>query len=294
MPTGSIDAPAKINLTLEILDRLPDGYHRLRSVMVPIALYDRVEWRDAERFGFEVDDPALREGNLVERACRALGLDTLPLAVRLEKRVPVGGGLGGGSSDAAAILRAAMRGDLAARGEIDWIAQARALGSDVPFFLLDGSALVEGTGERLTALGASPPWWIVLVVPPTAVPTGDAYGRLDRSRPEPQPRAARREASSLLVAEALQRGDFAAVQAHLHNDFEAVVAPAYPAVREALDALASAGAARPMLSGSGATVFALCEDEAAARGLSERLALPTGARAHVVPFAPSAVWAPAR
>lgn len=293
LPAGEITAPAKINLTLEILDRRDDGYHRLRSVMVPIGLYDRIAWRPSERFSFETGDPALAEGNLVERAFAALGLGYAAVAVRLEKQIPVGGGLGGGSSDAAAIVRAAMRGAFGALEGIDWVARARELGSDVPFFLIDGPALVEGTGERITALGAAPPWWICLVVPPATVPTGDAYRRLDASRDGQRPRESRAESPSLRLGAALQRADFAATLASLHNDFEPVVAAAYPPIGEALEALRRAGVARPMLSGSGACVFALCEDEAEARRIAAS-PLPAGARALALPFAASEVWQPSR
>jgi 4-diphosphocytidyl-2-C-methyl-D-erythritol kinase len=291
LASGSINAPAKINLTLEILDRQDDGYHRLRSVMVPIGIYDRIAWTPSDRFSFSSGDPALQSDNLVERALRAIGLHDVPLALSLEKGISVGGGLGGGSSDAAAILRAAMNGAFGPAGEPDWIAAARSLGSDVPFFLIDGPALVEGTGERLTALGAAPDWWVCLVVPEAAVNTGDAYKRLDASRSSGS-RGTRAESNSLRAGEALQRRDFAATQALLGNDFEAVIATAYPPIAAALDALRAAGAERPMLSGSGACVFALCETEARARALAARCA--GAGRVLPVPFAPSSVWAAAR
>lgn len=289
--SGSIDAPAKINLTLEILDRQEDGYHRLRSVMVPIGIYDRITWSPSERFTFSSGDPSLQSDNLVERALRAIDMGDAPLEITLHKAIPVGGGLGGGSSDAAAILRAAMRGGFGAIQRSDWVATARALGSDVPFFLIDGPALVEGTGERLTALGAAPPWWVCLVAPEAAVNTADAYKRLDASR-RAAPRGARAESSSVRIGEALQRTDFAAMQALLHNDFEPIIAAAYAPIAAALDALRAAGVAHPMLSGSGACVFALCETEGEARELEGRL---RGiGRVLAVPFAPSTAWIGAR
>jgi 4-diphosphocytidyl-2-C-methyl-D-erythritol kinase len=290
---GSVDAPAKINLTLEVLGRQPDGYHQLRSVMVPIAIFDRIAWKPSARFSFTSDDPALQSNNLVERALLAVGGGELPIDVHLQKGIPVGGGLGGGSSDAAAILRAAMRGAFGDVGEIDWIAAARALGSDVPFFLIDGPALVEGTGERLTGLGGAPGWWLCLLVPNAAVATGDAYARLDAARPHSK-RANRAGSRSLRLGEALQRADFSAVQALLSNDFEAVIAAAYPPIRAALDVLREAGASRPMLSGSGACVFALCRTEGEARAIARRLPAAENARARVVAFAGSCAWAASR
>jgi 4-diphosphocytidyl-2-C-methyl-D-erythritol kinase len=288
---GAIEAPAKINLTLEILERRDDGYHGLRSVMVPIGLYDRITWKAADRFRLITDDPRLTSDNLIERAFRAIGRGEIRLEITLRKAIPVGGGLGGGSSDAAAILRAAMSGAFGALAGRDWVATARALGSDVPFFLVEGPALVEGTGERVTALGAPPPWWLCIVVPRASVDTGEAYRRLDASRGR-LARTARSQSVSLRLGEALQRADFAATQALMQNDFEEIIVGAYPAIAQALEALRAAGAERPMLSGSGACVFALCETEAAAREIERRLGGEW--RAAVVPLARTAVWAGGR
>lgn len=291
MEVRSLAAPAKINLTLEILARRDDGYHTLRSVMVPIALADELAFAPSERFAFACDPP-LGADNLVERAFARIGLGAAPVAVTLRKRVPVGAGLGGGSSDAAGVLHAAMSGAFGDAGPRDWVADARALGSDVPFFLVDGPALVEGTGERVTALGAPPPWWIVLVVPPVHVATGAAYAALAESRTRrPAPTRPRAGSATLRCAEALQRGDYDAVLAALTNDFEPVVRDAYPPVDAALRALADAGAPRrAMLSGSGGACFALFADEASARALERRLHPPGGAVVHVVPFAASDAW----
>ncbi len=290
-------APAKINLTLEILARRADGYHALRSVMVPIALADELTFAPSERFAFACEPASLAADNLVPRAFARIGLAEAPVAVTLRKRIPVGAGLGGGSSDAAAVLRAAMNGELgggalAAPGERDWIADARALGSDVPFFLADGPALVEGTGERVTALAAPPPWWVVLLVPDVHVATGAAYEALARSRAAaPAPSRPRNASASLRCGEALQRADYDAVLAAMTNDFEPVVREQHPAVGAALRALAEAGApGRAMLSGSGGACFALFAAERDARAFAARLRAPAGAAVHVVAFAPSEVW----
>jgi 4-diphosphocytidyl-2-C-methyl-D-erythritol kinase len=288
----SLAAPAKINLTLEILARRGDGYHALRSVMVPIALADELAFAPAEQFAFACEPPSLADGNLVPRAFAQVGLAAAPVAVTLRKRVPVGAGLGGGSSDAAGVLHAAMRGAFGDAGARDWIADARALGSDVPFFLVDGPALVEGTGERVTALGAAPPWWVVLVVPDAHVATGPAYAALDAARAaQPPPTRPRNGSATVRCGEALQRGDYAAVLATLTNDFAPVVRADYPAVDAALRALDDAGAPhRAMLSGSGGACFALFADEASARAFAPRLRAPAAAAVHVVPFAGSGAW----
>lgn len=287
-----MNANAKINLTLEVLARRDDGYHALRSVMVPIALADDLTFERGERFAFDCEPPSLLRDNLVSAALERLGLGAAPLSVTLRKRIPVGAGLGGGSSDAAGVLRAAMSGAFGALPARDWVDDARALGSDVPFFLVDGPALVEGTGERVTALGAAPPWWIVLVVPGEAVSTAGAYAALAAARiAAPARSRPRNDSPTLRCGEALQRGDYAGVLATLSNDFEPVVRAAHAPVDATLRALDAAGApGRAMLSGSGAACFALFSGEGDARGFAARLRAPDGAAVHVVPFAQSGAW----
>ena len=286
-----VRAPAKINLTLEILNRQDDGYHRLRSVMLPIALEDEIAIEPAERFTFSCDPASLSSDNLVVRALAAAGAGDAKLAVALRKQIPVGAGLGGGSSDAAAMLRAAIDGALGAVEALDWVAVARGLGSDIPFFLTGTGALVEGTGERVTALGALPPWWVVVLAPDGHVDTGDAYRRLAATRAQTPPAARpRSDSASIRALEAVQRADYAAAVAAATNDFEPLIAAAYAPVAAALHALRAAGAVHAMLSGSGGATFALCEHEDAARSLAAAVALPPGARLFVVPLAAAAGW----
>ena len=285
-------APAKINATLEVLARRDDGYHTLRSVMLPIALYDRIVLEPSDRSDFAVDDPALATDNLVARALAACGLEN-HFAATLHKTIPVGGGLGGGSSDAAAIVRAAMEGTLGPRADRDWIDLARSLGSDVPFFLAGTGALVEGAGERVTAIGPLPPWWVVVARPPAAVPTAEAYRLLDAQRTSgaraPGSRA-RIASVSLEAVDAVQRADFAALAAALHNDFHDVILAAYPRIAEADAALRNAGAEVVLLSGSGSCLFALFESEAAARALAARANADAFAASFVVPLHHDPAW----
>jgi 4-diphosphocytidyl-2-C-methyl-D-erythritol kinase len=284
-------AYAKINLTLEILARRDDGYHALRSVMLPIGLADEIGIEPAERFSFTCTPAELAPGNLVVRALERIELGAARYAVTLRKRIPVGAGLGGGSSDAAAILRAAMSGAFGPVPARDWLADARALGSDIPLFLVDGGALVEGTGERVTALGALPPWSIVLLVPGIHVATPDAFRRLAQARlAERAPVRPRNQSASLRALVALQRGDYPAAIGAAVNDFEPIVRDVYPEVGAALDALRAAGARHAMLSGSGGACFALCPDAASAAALAARVRVPAGASLAAVPFAPSAAW----
>jgi len=286
-----VRAPAKINLTLEILNRQEDGYHRLRSVMLPIALEDEIAIEPAGRFAFSCEPATLTDDNLVVRAFAAAGAAGALLAVDLRKRIPVGAGLGGGSSDAAAILRAAIDGALGPLESLDWVAVARALGSDVPFFLTGTGALIEGTGERVTALGALPPWWVVVLAPDVHVDTGVAYRTLADARLRtPPPARPRNESASLRALEAVQRADYAAAIAAATNDFEPLIAGVYPPVAAALRSLRDAGAEHAMLSGSGGATFALCEREETARALATAIVLPPGARLFTVPLAAGEAW----
>jgi 4-diphosphocytidyl-2-C-methyl-D-erythritol kinase len=284
-------AYAKVNLTLEVLGRRDDGYHALRSIMLPIGIADEISIVPAARFAFTCEPATLEPDNLVVRALARVGLGAAPFAVSLRKSIPVGAGLGGGSSDAGAILRAAMDGVFGAVGQRDWIADARALGSDIPFFLVDGGALVEGTGERVTPLGSLPPWHVVLVVPDVHVATPAAFARLAALRAETPPASRPRgESASLRALAAIGRGDYGAAIAAAVNDFEPSVRAVYPAVDAALAALRAANPAHAMLSGSGGACFALCPDAHAAGQVAARLRAPAGAFVAVVPFAPTVSW----
>jgi 4-diphosphocytidyl-2-C-methyl-D-erythritol kinase len=260
-----------MNLTLEILAPRADGYHGVRSVMLPLGLYDEIRWEPAERFGFCVEgDAPADETNLALRAFRAL--DIAPaLDLTLVKRIPSGGGLGGGSSDAAAILRAAASGAFGDLGERNYVGIARALGSDVPFFLVETGALVEATGERVTALGALPEWWAVVVLPGVAVATADAYKALDAARGAHYNPRARNTSPSLLAVDAVQRSDFDAAVRAAGNDFEPVIASQEPRIAASLHALREAGARLAMLCGSGSSCVALTESRSEADALASRL-----------------------
>jgi 4-diphosphocytidyl-2-C-methyl-D-erythritol kinase len=286
-------APAKINLTLEILAPRPDGYHALRSVAVPIELSDNLSWQAHAEFHFACSDANLgNDDNLVARAARAIGLEREPLMIFLDKRIPYGSGLGGGSSDAACLLLAAMRGAFGPQPERDWLAIARALGSDVPFFLLEAPGLIEATGERVTALGANPDWWAVLLCPPARVSTREAYAQFDLADKR-EGAAARNASVSLRMIEALQRREFLTVCDLLSNDFERTVF-AHAGMADAI-AVFTRFDRRAHLSGSGSTLFALCQHENEALALAESFRADTyvreqNASVYASRFRQSASW----
>ncbi|MGH2448985.1 MAG: 4-(cytidine 5'-diphospho)-2-C-methyl-D-erythritol kinase [Chloroflexota bacterium] len=177
-------APAKINLSLEVLGTRPDGFHRLLSVMQTVTLFDRLTFASSSRTVVRTGDPQLQQNNLVGRALDALAAETDSQdrwEVELEKAIPVGGGLGGGSSDAATALLAAR--DL---GRMDVSAEtlhrvAAMVGSDVPFFLRNGTALVGGRGELVAPLPEPKTAWYVLARPGLRVPTSAVFDALPQS-----------------------------------------------------------------------------------------------------------------
>jgi 4-diphosphocytidyl-2-C-methyl-D-erythritol kinase len=284
-----VRAPAKINLTLEVLARRSDGYHGIRSVIVPLELADELTIQPSAAFAFECDRKELAgEGNLALAALRAaFGTELPSVRMRLSKRIPVQAGLGGGSSDAAAVLRAAMAGAFGPAPRHDWMAVARAIGSDVPFFLAGTAALVEGTGERVTPAGAIPPWHVLIVKPPAAVSTTEAYRELDRVE---RPSRARSGSVSIELLEALQRAEFERVQVLMQNDFYDATVSRTPEVAAAVKALLAAGAGRVLLAGSGSCVFTLAPDFAEIEAVVERLKLPGTFEIFVTRFAETPEW----
>ncbi len=171
--------------------------------------------------------------------------------------------------------------------ETDWMATARALGSDVPFFLAGTGALVEGTGERVTPAGAMPPWHVLIVKPPVAVSTAAAYAELDRHERPSRPRAS---SASIALLTALQRGEFETVERLAGNDFQAPIAANAPEIAAALDALRAAGAGNALLAGSGSCVFTFAPDRARIAEIAARLDLPATFERFPTTFAATPGW----
>lgn len=257
-------AHAKVNLRLEVLGGRPDGYHDIRSLVVPLDLADRLVVAPAPRgVGLEVLGAPELAGpdNLVARAAQAFRRRFgAPRGVRilLDKRVPITAGLGGGSSDAASTLRALAKlagvDDEAALREL-----ALSLGSDVPFFLGNGPAWIAGRGERVEPAAALPQLWLLLVKPPFGVTAREAYEAWSAShrrltRPD-------RNANQSKVERAPSGED---VFEFLRNDLEAGVARAYPRIRDLLSRLRRLSPRGTLMSGSGSTCFALFRDRPSA------------------------------
>jgi len=254
-------ALAKTNLSLKVLHRRADGYHELRTIFQTISLADiiDVEFTPARRSAIELASNIDIPGNLVLRAARAV-LDatrsTGRLCFRVHKRIPVGGGLGGGSSDAAAVLLAlpVLCGRHVPLDELNRLAAE--LGSDVPFFLLGGTALGLGRGAEVYPLPETPPLHALLLVPGLQVSTPLAYQALGRELTMPS--EFRIMSSFQALSWSLGQGVSAARWAHLaENDFEAVVFKQHPQLRKLQSELAKRGARPAMLCGSGASLIGL-------------------------------------
>ena len=260
------DAHGKINLFLRVLSTREDGYHEIESLVVPISLADRVVVRPAEELRVEIaGEPALSAGGLNLALVAALALaDVCPDAagalVEIEKRIPVAGGLGGGSADAAATLLALneLWGCEVDAATIEEIGER--IGSDVPAMLSRGPVLMGGRGERL-APAEVPSFHWVLVSFGFGVRSPDAYRWWDEDGAGTGP-----DPDRLLAA--ATAGDAEALGPLLFNDLERSVAARHPEIGEATRDLIDSGALGAVMSGSGSSVIGLARDEAHARELA--------------------------
>lgn len=283
MPPVEIDAPAKLNLSLGVVARREDGFHEIESLMVGVTLSDTLRLtacEDAEcrlrvRFGGRLATPAGQplardvpadDRNLAVRAAQALaaaaGIER-GLDIELVKRIPSQAGLGGGSSDAAAVLIAASRvwGLTLSRRELVEIAAG--LGSDVPWFLTAGGGIATGRGEQIEPVPGLPAWPVVIAVPAAGLSTAAVYGGCV---PEPGERGRSRQLARLMIA-----GDFDGAVDLMHNTLQAAAVAASPTVERLLAAMCAAGASRAMVTGSGSGCFAFTRTPAEATSLAERL-----------------------
>jgi 4-diphosphocytidyl-2-C-methyl-D-erythritol kinase len=266
-------APGKINWTLEVLSRRQDGYHELHSVMQTISLCDSVILRESDRTRLELTGhvsaltniPAAQ--NIVihayEAVCRALGREH-PVEIVIEKRLPVAGGLGGGASDAAAVLRGLP---LLWDEQIDGADLRRIatdLGSDVPFFLECGTVLSAGRGDELTILSEAPRTHLVVVLRESeARKTAEMYASL---REEDFMDGAQSIALGVIFSHRMALGD-----AQMVNSFERAALTQFPGQAEAVAALERATGGQAHLAGAGPSLFALVDEEEAAQIAKDKL-----------------------
>lgn len=270
--TVFIEAPAKVNLRLEVLRERPDGYHEIRTIFQKISLSDtlRLSLRPRRGIRIRTDHPTLATGeqNLVYRAVKAfLKVTRIDIGVEiyLHKEIPVGAGLGGGSSDAAAGLEGLNRLLKTRLTRKRLMEIGRELGADVPFFLFDGSAIGRGIGDRLRKIEL-PPFHYVLIYPNFEVSTKWAYENLVLTK-----KRNRINLQWLLKSE--ER-----IPDLLFNDLERVVSQKYSEINLMKEMLLTAGARGALMTGSGPTVFGLFDGARDAREGFESLKRPVKAK----------------
>lgn len=278
-----VRAAAKVNLTLDVLDSRPDGYHEVDTILQQIELCDILTLQLTPEPGIRLrcSSPTVPKGpeNLAWRGAAATmeaagvspGAVSPGLSIQVDKRVPAQAGLGGGSSDAAAaalgtnrLLRLGVPPDVLAR-------VASTLGSDVPFFLSGGAARATGRGERIRSLPSSPDLWLVVACPVDGVSTPWAYAALDAI-----PRRTSKRATPSMAAALMGASDAAAIARLTANDFEEALLALRPDIAAIQQQMLRAGAFAARVCGSGAAVFGIADCERQAESI----------RATVAPIAP--------
>ena len=273
MTSLTLQAPAKVNLTLDILGSRPDGYHEMEMVMQSVSLQDTVTLDLGAPGGIRAESglrflPTGKENLAVSAALafrEAAGQDWQDLRITIQKLIPVCAGTAGGSSDAAAVLRGlnALTGAGFSPQELARVGEA--VGSDVPYCVLGGTALAQGRGEILTPLKPLPPCHIVLCKPAFSISTPALFREWDK-----QKRRLRPDTKGAMAA--LDRGDLTALGRRMFNVFEGVLPPQQHREIEGIKtALIQAGALGAAMSGSGPTVLGLFDREDLAQAAADQL-----------------------
>ena len=283
MNSVTLPAYAKLNLTLDILRKRPDGYHDLRMVMQSIALHDDVTVSLAQGEGIRCHCGAglpEDENNLAVKAALAFfaqsGVAPRALEIDITKRIPACAGMAGGSTDAAATLRA-LRTMLCPEMADEVLERiGAAVGSDVPYCIRGGTALAEGRGEILTTLKSAPRLFALVCKPDFAISTPALYGRVRVDELHDRP-----DTDGMLRA--IARGDADGVIARVGNVFEQVLPEEFSQVFAIKRAMLAAGAETAAMTGSGPTVFGLFRDKAAAEAARSAVAFP-GAQVFLTEF----------
>lgn len=263
-------ASAKINLSLDVLYKRDDGFHEVEMVMTTVDLADRIELTYVDRDVIKVESEnrfvPTDERNLAYRAAKLMkdqyGVRK-GVRIFIEKNIPVAAGLAGGSSDAAAVLRGLNR-LWGLNRSIDELAELGAkIGSDVSFCVYGGTAHATGRGEKVKALPAPPPCWVVLAKPTIGVSTQTVYQNLELDEAD--------HPNTQAMINALNDGDFAAICQNVGNTLEGVTLNLHEEVGQIKEQMRQGGADAVLMSGSGPTVFALVEQDARAQRIYNSL-----------------------
>jgi 4-diphosphocytidyl-2-C-methyl-D-erythritol kinase len=274
---AQIDCPAKINLYLDVLGKRPDGYHDLATVMAPVTLFDSISVEPARRDSLEITPAGAAPtspSNSVLRALRALRLKRKvpPVRIRLTKRIPSAAGLGGASSDAAGLLRAADRRFSLGLSVPEMEAILASIGSDTAFFARGATALCTGRGEKVHPLAKAPALEIVIIWPGTENPTGEIFKRL---RGPFNHSLTADPSKALEFIRVVAGGDPGRIGRALVNRLEPAAFQWDPRLKRPLAALRAAGLAGARMTGSGSAFYGIGssrkEADQAVRGLDGRV-----------------------
>ncbi len=259
-----IKAPAKINLSLDVINRRPDGYHDVKMVMQTISLHDRLILDT-------IDDPAI----IITCNCRWVPTDATNVAykaaalfrdefnikagvkINIDKRIPVAAGLAGGSTDAAAVLKGMRTIFCPGIPDSELMSIGKRVGADVPYCIKGGTMLATGIGEILMPLPALPPVYVVLVKPRVGVSTAWVYKNLKLDSLTEHP-------DTTLIIEAIENKNISALAANMKNVLETVTIQKHSVIKKIKDTLIRLGAVGSMMSGSGPTVFGIFTEHSVA------------------------------
>lgn len=266
----TLKAYAKINLGLDVLCRRPDGYHEVRMVMQTIDLWDELTLERAESgilLTTDSEDLSTDQSNLAYRAARLM-LENYPVLggvkIHLQKNIPIAAGMAGGSTDAAAVMKGMNEFFKLGLSREELMQKSVAIGADVPYCILGGTALAEGIGEKLTPLPPAPACFVLVARPDISVSTREVYQRLDTGGIREHPDIGG-------MVSAVKAGSLSGILSRLGNVLETVTVSAHPVIGSLKAELLRLGAAGSLMSGSGPTVFGLFPEESAARQAFLRL-----------------------
>lgn len=265
--TLAVRSPAKLNLTLDILGRRPDGYHDLRSLVIGVDCCDHIRCTDATTIDVDCNDSALcGPMNLAARAAAVLAEHSGVAAgakLSIRKRIPVGGGLGGGSGNAAAALRVCNELWECGLSATELARLGAGVGSDVPVFFSLPSAVMEGRGERVRRVRLRWSGWVLLVCPGLSLSTAEVYRAWRRGDAD--------ERCGVRIGELLDQTTAEGLMPMLSNQLETAAFRVCPALGELFDTLNALGVGPLRMSGSGSTLYRLFDDPSAARQVAQRI-----------------------
>ncbi len=260
-------APAKVNLILEVVGKRPDGYHELRSLMAPVSLFDRVSLTRLAKARIEVtcegsSDVPGGEENLCHRAAKFY-FERKKIAggvhIRVDKAIPSGAGMGGGSSDAATTIMGLEKLYSQSLSEEDKSQAAFEVGADVTFFFAKGPAWVEGIGEKVVPVTFEAPLWMVIIHPGVFLSTAAVFSKVNIGLTTPG------------LLHTIGQFNFRGIVEALHNDLENAARTLEPEIAYVLDVLDRVGALKSMMTGSGSAAFGIFPDEDKANDAKEKL-----------------------